>query len=53
MSEYTNPSCPDWSSHYDNVADRLFPGAAVLSPEQDKAVLAEAEAEYRDCEGHC
>ena len=50
MNENTN--CPDPNSHAQNAADRLFPGVQVLSAEQDEQVLAEAEAEYRACEGH-
>lgn len=49
----TNPQCPDHASHEQNAADRLFPGLDVLNGEQDEAVLAEAEAEYLACEGHC
>lgn len=47
-----NPLCPDYSSHYENAADRLYPGVAVLSREQDEAVQKEAEEEERACEGH-
>lgn len=48
----TNPLCPDHTSHYDNAAERLFPGVERPNAEQDEAILAEAEAEYRACEGH-
>lgn len=49
---YENPECPDPSSHYENVAERLFPGIVELSGEQDRWVLQAAEVEYRACEGH-
>jgi hypothetical protein len=48
----TNPECPDYSSHWQNACDALFPGVDVLSPEQDEQASAHAEAEYLACEGH-
>jgi hypothetical protein len=47
-----NDRCPDYSSHQQNAADRLYPTLSVLSQEQDAEVQAEAEAEYLACEGH-
>lgn len=49
-----NPACPDYSAHYENATDRLFPDrwSNRLTGEQDAAVQVEAEAEYRACEGH-
>jgi hypothetical protein len=52
MTTTTNPQCPDYSSHYDNVAERLFPGISVLSTAQDDIVGLDAEVEYLCCEGH-
>lgn len=50
--DMTNTNCPDYSSHSENAADRLFPGVEVLTAEQSEAVDAEAEIEYLACEGH-
>jgi hypothetical protein len=52
MTTTENPQCPDYSSHYDNVAELLFPGTSVLSTAQDDIVGPAAEVEYRCCEGH-
>lgn len=51
---YENPRCPDYWAHYENAADRLYPGEHTreLTPEQDRAVLDEAHKEYRACDGH-
>lgn len=52
--DMTNTECPDFSSHQQNAVERLFPNADpnALTVEQGEAVDAEAEAEYRCCEGH-
>lgn len=54
---HENPRCPDYSSHSENAADRLFPelggsSARFLSVDQMDLVDAAAEAEYQNCEGH-
>lgn len=52
---YTNRKCPDYSSHYENAVDRLYPdksGTHTLTREEDEAVIKEANKEYRACEGH-
>lgn len=33
-----------WHSHYENAAERLFPGVAVLDGEQDAQCVADADA---------
>lgn len=48
----TNSECPNYDSHWDNACDVLFPGVELLSPDQDEACIAYAEAEYAACEGH-
>ena len=49
-----NPACPDFTAHYENAADRLYPDRRTncLTADEDAAVLAEAAAEYAACEGH-
>lgn len=51
-----NTKCPNYSSHYENAADRLrsHRGAALVTLDEldDALVTAEAEAEYLACEGH-
>lgn len=51
-----NPRCPNYSSHYENAADRLrsHRGAALVTLDEldDDLVTAEAEIEYLACEGH-
>lgn len=48
-----NPRCPDFSSHQENAADRLFPGhSGKLTNEQSKQVDAAAHDEYMHCDGH-
>lgn len=49
----TNPLCPDHTAHYENAAERLGIAAGqIVTADQDEAILAEAELEYRCCEGH-
>lgn len=53
----TNPECPDFMAHYENAADRIIPDrggstCANVTPDEDEAIRAEAEAEYLNCEGH-
>jgi hypothetical protein len=52
MADHSNPECPDYSSHWLNACELLFPGVDVLSVEQDELAVAHAEREYRACEGH-
>ena len=54
MANTDNPHCPDYSPHFENAVERMFPSGApaVLSADQDEAASADAEAEYRACEGH-
>jgi hypothetical protein len=52
MTETRHCSDAGWHSHYENAAERLFPGVAVLSADQDAAVIAEALAEEASCEEH-
>ena len=53
-----NPQCPNFSSHYQNAYDRLFPGTSTgegrwqLTDDESELVDAEAEREYLACEGH-
>lgn len=49
-----NTHCPDPQSHWQNAADRMFPEGTpeFLTAEQSEAVDADAETEYRHCEGH-
>jgi hypothetical protein len=54
-TEYTNPNCPDFASHQENAAERLYPhltDLSGLSADEFALIDAAAEAEYRHCEGH-
>lgn len=50
----SNHLCPDFSSHYENAFDYLFPAGhrGPLTVEENEALEAHAEAEYLDCDGH-
>jgi hypothetical protein len=50
----SNPLCPDYGSHVENVADLLFPDwtRRLLSQDEQEQVDAEALAEHLNCEGH-
>lgn len=50
----SNPLCPDYSAHDENVADLLFPDwtSRWLTQEEQERVDAEAQIEYMNCEGH-
>lgn len=51
----TNPHCPDHHSHRMNAEDLYFEGRQVpevLTRDEDEAIQAIADAEYRVCEGH-
>ena len=55
----TNTRCPAPESHYENATERMFPdwylrpkAERVLSATEHEAVQAEADREYRMCEGH-
>jgi hypothetical protein len=52
MATTANAACPDYSSHWANACDALFPGVERLTADQDEAAVAYAEAEYHNCEGH-
>lgn len=49
-----NPKCPDFSSHFENAYDRLFPQwrSETLADDQYEVADAEGECEYQSCEGH-
>lgn len=59
-TEANNPLCPDFSSHWENAFDILYPTGRTsdgrksfqLTAEEDDAVVAAAEIEYLNCEGH-
>lgn len=54
MAAKDNPSCPNPDAHWENAHELLgFSWRQVLTPEQQASVDAEAELEYRNCEGHC
>lgn len=54
--DYQNAKCPDYSAHVENARDVLFPsgelGEGKLTDSQDRAIIAIANIEYRECEGH-
>lgn len=56
METTTNPLCPDYSSHAENVAEVVlspdFAGTSDQWETFDDIVDRLAEAEYRACEGH-
>lgn len=55
MTSTDNPNCPDYSSHYQNALDELFPDhdpVALLTRHQDELVSHKAHKDYLDCEGH-
>jgi hypothetical protein len=53
VNELTNSKCPDYHSHRQNAEERLgFREGQVVTREEDEAIIAETEAEYRACEGH-
>lgn len=53
-TDASNPKCPDFSSHHENVADRIAPGwrSEQLGWDVKGAILEEAQAEYLACDGH-
>lgn len=50
----SNSRCPDFSSHYENAADRIYPAWRTIAPDwqQRGAIDEEAESEYMSCDGH-
>lgn len=54
LGQSVNLRCPNFSSHYENAADRTAWNWRTQRPtwDQQHVIDTEAEAEYLSCDGH-